>query len=318
MIINDKVYGRNEITEPVLLELLKSPSVLRLKNISQYGLPDQYYPLKNFSRYEHCVGVMILLRKLGASVEEQIAGLLHDVPHLAFSHVADWVFGEGKKGIENYHDLISEAFMANSDIPVILKKHGFDFDRIMDDGNFPLMESKAPDLCADRVDYALRELQAWLNPKIVSRCVEGLVNHDNQIVFNNAKVAYLFATHFLQLQTLNWGSFEAVTRYNLFSNALKAAVDKNFLSEKDFYQDEKFLLKKIENIQDGEIKETLEILKNKKLKKKQVGEKIVKKFRYVDPKVLVDGKLVRLGKENVKFVNYLAKHKKINEQGIIV
>jgi len=318
MIINDKVYGKAKITELVLIELLSSAPVLRLKNISQYGLPDKYYHLKNFSRYEHCVGVMILLRKLGASIEEQIAGLLHDVPHLAFSHVADWVFGEGKKGIENYHDLISEAFMMNSDIPVILKKYGFDFDRIMDDGNFPLMESKAPDLCADRVDYALRELQAWLNPGIVSRCVEGLVNHDNQIVFNNAKVAYLFATHFLQLQTLNWGCFEAVARYNLFSNALKAAVGKNFLAEKDFYQDEKFILKKIENIQDRGIQESLKTLESKKLKRKRVGEKIVKKFRYVDPRVLVDGKLVRLGKENIKFVNYLAKHKKINEQGVIV
>jgi hypothetical protein len=79
MIINDKIYGKVKIEEPVLLKLLKSPSVLRLKNISQFGVPDLYYHFKNYSRYEHSVGVMILLRKLGATLEEQVAGLLHDV-----------------------------------------------------------------------------------------------------------------------------------------------------------------------------------------------------------------------------------------------
>jgi hypothetical protein len=108
MKINDKIYEKVEIEEPVLLELLKSSSVLRLKNISQFGVPDKYYHFKNYSRYEHSIGVMILLRKLGATLEEQIAGLLHDVSVLAFSHVIDWVFANGRDGVEDYHDSIHE------------------------------------------------------------------------------------------------------------------------------------------------------------------------------------------------------------------
>jgi HD superfamily phosphohydrolase len=34
---------------------------------------------------------MLLVRRLGASLEEQIAALLHDVSHTAFSHVIDSV-----------------------------------------------------------------------------------------------------------------------------------------------------------------------------------------------------------------------------------
>jgi len=79
MLIKDKIFGKVKINEPVLLELLKSPPILRLKSISQFGVPDKYYHIKNFNRYEHSMGVMILLRKLGATPEEQIAGLLHDV-----------------------------------------------------------------------------------------------------------------------------------------------------------------------------------------------------------------------------------------------
>lgn len=37
---------------------------------------------------------MLLLRKLGASLEEQLASLLHDISTFAVSHVADWVFAE--------------------------------------------------------------------------------------------------------------------------------------------------------------------------------------------------------------------------------
>lgn len=87
MNIADPIYGKMRIQKPVLIELLSAPSVIRLKNISQFGIPDQYYHLKNYSRFEHSVGVMILLRKLGASVEEQAAGLLHDVSVSAFSHI---------------------------------------------------------------------------------------------------------------------------------------------------------------------------------------------------------------------------------------
>lgn len=57
MKINDLVYGNTIIQEPVLLELIKSPALLRLQHISQYGLPDDYYHLKGYSRYEHSVGV---------------------------------------------------------------------------------------------------------------------------------------------------------------------------------------------------------------------------------------------------------------------
>lgn len=78
-VIGDDIYGEIKINEPILLKLLGSPSILRLKKISQCGVPDRYYHLKNYSRYEHSVGAMILLRKLGATLEEQVAGLLHDV-----------------------------------------------------------------------------------------------------------------------------------------------------------------------------------------------------------------------------------------------
>jgi len=320
MIINDRLYGRAEIKEPVLLELLKSPSVLRLKKISQYGVPDKYFHYKNYSRHEHSVGVMLLLRKFGATLEEQIAGLLHDVSVLTFSHVTDWIFANGKEGVEDYHDSIHKSFVRKTEIPKILKKYDFALDRILDEHNFTLLEMSAPDLCADRVDYTLREFKDEFNPKIVKSCIRGLVNYNGEMVFSNKKPALDFAINYLKLQTQHWGGYQAMMRYYLFSEALKIALDEKILSEKDFYKDEPFVLNKVEKIQNKRIKEILTILKKKDPKdiRDDLGQKIVKKFRYVDPKVISDGQLLRLSKIIPKFQGIIDEHREINKRGLIV
>ncbi len=320
VVINDKIYGKIKIKEPILLELLKSPSILRLKNISQFGIPDKYYHFKNFSRYEHSVGVMILLKKLGATLEEQIAGLLHDVSVLTFSHIADWVFASGREGTEDYHDTIHERFIKKTEIPKILKKFKFSLERILNEENFSLLENKIPDLCADRVDYSLREFKDWLNPNIVNNCIKELVNYNGEIVFSNQKIAFDFAVNFLELQNKHWGGQEAIIRYHLFSKALKIALDEKILLKKDFYKDEPFILNKFEDAQDKRIKEILKILKEKKIKnvKSDSGQKIIKKFRYVDPKIISNGKLVRLSKLNSEFTKIINRYRKINKKGLII
>lgn len=158
VVINDIVYGERDITDPVILELLETPSVLRLQNISQFGVPDQYNHKKGYMRYDHSVGVMLLLRMLGAPLEEQVSGLLHDASVLAFSHVTDWIFGKGRSGDEGYHDSIHQEFIGETEIPGILMKHGLPVDRVLDEHNYKLLEKEIPELCADRVDYSLREL----------------------------------------------------------------------------------------------------------------------------------------------------------------
>jgi len=316
----DKIYGIIEIKESILLELLKSSSVLRLKKISQFGIPDKYYHFKNFTRYEHSIGATILLKKLGATLEEQVAGLLHDVSHLSFSHISDWVFANGRDGIEDYQDAIHKTFIKKTEIPKILKKYDFVLDRILDEHNFTLLERKAPDLCVDRIDYALREFKDWLNPKIVNGCIKGLMNHNGEIVFSNKKSAFDFAVNYLELQTKHWGGYQAMTRYHLFSNALKIAIDKKILTKDDFYKDEEFVLNKFEKTKNQEIKSILKLLKNNNLEslKNNSGKKIIKKFRYVDPKIFINGKLKRLSDINSKFKKILNKHRNINEKGLLV
>jgi len=303
MIINDKIYGKIKINEPIILELLKTPQVLRLKGMSNYGIPDKYYHYKGYSRYEHVTGVMILLKRLGATLEEQVAGLLHDVSHFAFSHVADWVFSDG--GEEELADTLLEKFIRKTDLVKILEKFNFYVKRISNGDLFPLLEKKIPDLCADRVDYALKELRSSWGVKLerINNYLEDLTNFKNRVVFIDKESA-----------------FETVMRYYLFSQALKIALKKKLISKSDFLKSEEFILKKLEKSNDKEIKDILNLLKKKKIGRirKFSQKRIYKKFRHVDPKVLLDGRLVKVSKIFPEFKKMLEKHSKINKKGFIV
>lgn len=70
VIVKDQIYGAEKISSPAVIAPLRSPVAQRLKKISQFVVPNEYYHLKNISRFEYGAGVMILLKRLGASEEK--------------------------------------------------------------------------------------------------------------------------------------------------------------------------------------------------------------------------------------------------------
>jgi HD superfamily phosphohydrolase len=98
MEIVDRIYGVVQIDEPVLLDLMQSAAMRRLQGVLQHGISGLLGVTRPTSRFEHSIGVMILVSRLGASLDEQIAALLHDVSHTAFSHVVDYVFNGHDSG----------------------------------------------------------------------------------------------------------------------------------------------------------------------------------------------------------------------------
>ncbi len=318
MLVSDRVYGAFGINDAVLLDLISSKPIQRLKNIAQFGIPDEYYVFRNFSRFEHSVGVMLLVRKLGGSLEEQSAALLHDVSHTAFSHVVDWLFGSGEK--EDYQDRIHEKIFMGSELPEILKRYNLDCERIADHGNFPLLEQPTPRLCADRIDYALREFRDWAAPGIVKECVNSFVIRNNRIVFSSKETAKKFAESFLKCQMVHWGGAQATMRYTLLSSALRAAISHGVISENDLLNDDNFVLGKLKDSSDPEIKKYLSLLAGKNLKIIEGGENpqylMKKKFRHVDPEYVEDGDVVVLSETDSGFRALLGRNREINQKGL--
>jgi hypothetical protein len=319
MRLTDMLYGRVDVDDSVLAELIKSEPVQRLKLVSQSGIPLEIStPYSAYSRYVHSVGVMLLLRRFGAEVEEQIAGLLHDVSHTAFSHVIDWVM-TGERNEENYQDSVLGEHIGRPPISEILERHGFDVGRIGElerNGRYLLLERKLPDLCADRIDYALRDMTEWLGADAMP-CLDGLAVSGNEFVFKSAGPALLFGRNYMALWRSCWGGAEWHVRYYLLSGALKKAMADGIIDENDLYvSSERDIIARIRKEGSSEERRLLELAVGKvNFEERDDGEiRLAKKSRYVDPKVLDGGKTRRLSEIDASFKRLIAEARSENAE----
>ena len=318
MKINDNIYSVEEIKDKFLIELINSKPIQRLKGIKQAGITGHILEDRDCTRYDHSVGVMVLLRKKQASLEEQIAGLLHDVSHTAFSHVVDFVY---KTKEHNYHELFYEKIIRNSEIPSILKKHGFNLNRLSNENNFHLLEREIPDLCADRIDYALRDLNGFYTNGKLDNFIRSLVNINNEFVFSDFETAKEFAFNFINLDEKIWANIIEVTYFQIAADAIKIALENNILKEEDLFEEDNYVMDILKNSNNPKIKEKLsQLTPNLKVINSPENYDFYSKTktRYVDPKFIEDGQLKRLSDVDNLFKQKLKEHKSLISNGYYI
>lgn len=313
MLIKNKIYGEFEVGEEVLIELINSRALQRLKGVSQLGLPERFFHLKDFSRYTHSIGVFLLLRKLGAGIEEQIAGLLHDASHSVFSHIIDRIFGDPTK--ETYQDEKHYEILLRFDVKEILEKYNFNMERACDIESFGLLERDAPELCADRIDYTLQELSINNKTDLAKKLADALVAKDGVIVFNNLECAKEFAEIYLQYNREHWAGFEAVTRYHQTAEILKKAMSLGIINYDDLWTTDEEVIKKIYNSGREELITGFERMKNKETKIR-FGIVAGKKFRHVDPHIFINNKICRLSLLDEEYKNKLEIERERSKSGV--
>jgi len=251
---HDRVYGEFEITEPVILKLLKSVALQRLKEIDTAGYrplwvkPSMKIGRYDHSRFAHSIGVYLLLRKHNASIEEQIAGLIHDVSHSAFSHCIDYALDAGSEKEHSHQDNVFEGFIENTEIPQILKQCGFNPKYILDDSHFPLKENSLPDICADRIDYSLRTAVIFGEVDIEGKkyLLDNLTTESNRWVFRNFESAKRYAELFLRLNTVYYAGLSSAIMFRTVGDCLRYALQKGYISENDLYTTDEIVIGKIE------------------------------------------------------------------------
>ncbi|PWS30140.1 HD domain-containing protein [Pedobacter paludis] len=240
--LNDFLYGKMEFPQ-VFEDLLNTDALKRLAGVHQSGAIYLVNPDICHSRLEHAIGVMMLIRLLGGSELEQIAGLLHDVSHTAFSHVGDYVFDNTD---ENYHEQIFDEVVTNSEIPQVLNNHGYSIAQIVT-GKFTILEQPLPLLCADRLDYTLRD---GIYAGVFSR--QRAKQFLSSIILKNGKIAVTTEADAdwinLSFKKLNNEVFK-LPLY-LYANGKMAEIIKDFikkgiLTKGDLFKTDTMLLNKI-------------------------------------------------------------------------
>lgn len=318
MIYLDKVYGEIEITEPVIIDLINCPSVQRLKGIDQAGYFEPYFLGTKHTRFEHSLGVYILLKIYGASLEEQISGLIHDVSHSVFSHVIDGVLKNSSPEKQDHQDNIFKDFVRKSEISDILKKYNIELEYILDDKNFSLKEKKLPDLCADRIDYILRD-SICFKVNIESKYfLDNLVIENRKWVFKNLESAEKFAELFKKMNDDYYTGLINAVMHQTVSDYLRYALLKGYILELDLYTCDDLVLNKI--ARHLEFDKKLQLLHermNNKISFKNdpdnFDKKICCKSRIVDPLCFQDNKIERLSKLKPKWIKIIKNELKPKE-----
>ncbi len=253
MIYDDPIYGPATIADPILLDLLKSAALDRLRGVLQHGVTALLNITKPITRFEHSVGVMLLVRRVGGGLREQIAALVHDVSHTAFSHVIDHVFHD--QGTQSYHERQKEWWIARTDLPAVLARHGIDWRDFLDDKPFPLLEQPLPRLCADRLDYFLRDGSGMglLSATDVRIVLDHLVVADARMAMDDVSAARLLGEKFMAADDRSWSNPNELVIYELAARGIRAALESGVLSEEDLWGTDAVLWDRLRRSDDREV-----------------------------------------------------------------
>ncbi len=237
----DRVYGDVSIDDPLLLALIQKPTFQRLRGIKQAGPSAIAYPFKTVTRFEHSLGVFVLLRRLGAGQREQVAGLLHDISHTAFSHAVDFIVTSDE---QDHHEGLKPEFLRRKDIASAIAALGYGPTEFYDDSVYPLLERPIPWLCADRIDYFLRDSLTCgvTTPDEARLMLDDLVVVGDTIAFADVSSARMAVARFAAMNRDWWAGAGEGFIYNEFADALREGFAVGVLTKADLRGDDAHVL----------------------------------------------------------------------------
>ena len=304
------VFGENDFDD-FTLNLVETEDFRRLERVYQHGPDFIWDPNLDGTRAEHCLGVYLLLKKLGASREERLAGLVHDLSHTAFSHVADFVYGNHADHV--YAEEYEIDFLRRPGIRRVLTEFGFTAERLVKNPNHTLLEKPAPALCADRVDYLYRDLlmKKLVKPALIKENLAQLTVFKGEIVFKNISAARFFGELYLLASEKIFYLPESIFAYQQLGEAVRFGLEKGYLSKEDFFSTDDRVWELLEKSNDSKIRKRLATIVN--LPKLSVFQEagldrqhLLSKPRAVDPRFIQEDRSVSLSGVDREYARKMA------------
>lgn len=297
------LFGKEEINDPLLIELIEHPAFQRLKGVDQHGITSYCLNSPTFDRYTHSVSVYSLLKRFSAPYKEQIAGLLHDISHTVFSHVGDHLFNK-PEGERSYQDDIQKDYLRIIGFDKILKKYKIDVSEILDNNpNFTCLEQNLPYMCADRIEYNLHTAIVFndMSDEEMNLILNDLHFDGFNWFFTQPELAYSFAKHSLNYTCNFWGSKENNICIAWFTEALRIALEKTILTNEEIHFSTDLIV--LEKLMQSDEPAILNLINQCWARDKQIDliPHTPIKLRAIDPYVQIDGSLHFLTDINPSF-----------------
>ena len=191
---------------------------------------------------------------------------------------------------QDHHEALKPEFLGRPDIAGALESLGFAPADFHDDSVYPLLERPLPWLCADRIDYFLRDsLACGVTTRAeADRVLADLRVIGETIVFNTAEVAREAAGLFAVMNRDWWASPTEAYIYNEFADALREGFRLGALGTPDLREDDDHVLARLHAARSPLIAEKLDRIEHFR-PERIVGfvPRVVPKTRWLDPPVKV-------------------------------
>ena len=223
----------------------------RLRWIKQLGSANLVYPGANHTRLEHSIGVSHLVKQMASQSDVpkdeiplvSVAGLLHDLGHSPYSHLADEL-PFGKDHVEVTQDIIN-----SSQISDILSDQGLDINEVCNliKGDHKYGSLISGDIDGDRLDYLMRDSH-YTGVKTgvdTGRLVTKMSIIDNELVIGESGlpvVETFLTSRSIMFPTVYFHPFSRGAELML-ARATSAAIDNDVFTYDSFvsFTDHKFL-----------------------------------------------------------------------------
>lgn len=292
-------------------ELINTPEFKRLSNVGMNcGCEYTSFPIfskgKNYTRYEHSIGVGLIIWHFTKDIKQSIAGLLHDISSPVFAHVIDFLNGDHETQ-ESTEEKTEEIIANSMEIQEILKKYSLSTKDVYDYHMYPIADNDSPLLSADRLEYTLGNAfyYGFKSMEEIRDMYEDLVVSINEfgqseISFSTLDKAIEFTCVSIENSIVYSSNVDRFAMQYL-ADLLKLAVNKRVISMKDLYTVENQVISKLKK--DEELKsmwkyftKLSQIFTSKEKPEYGYWVNIPAKKRYINPQVVSQGRVSNLSK----------------------
>lgn len=239
-----------------LQEFAAADTLIRLKDVGMNcGCEYTKFPIFKacdpYSRFDHSLGVALIIWHFTHDKAQTIAGLLHDIATPAFAHVIDFLHGD-YIAQESTECKTTEMIRESKSVSALLAKHGLTIEDVNDYHKYPIADIASPMLSADRLEYTLgnavnfrfiTEQQAaeYYQDLIVGTNESGTV----EIMFSHADIAHSFAMAALKCARI-YASDPDRYAMQILAELLSDAIRLGIMTEQDLYTTENAVICKLE------------------------------------------------------------------------
>lgn len=268
-----------------------------------------------YTRFEHSVGVALIVWNFTHDVKQSVAGLFHDISTPAFAHAVDYMNGDYITQ-ESTEALTSNFIDGSEEIQRILAKLELRTEDVCDYHMYPIADNDSPQLSADRMEYTfgtflrcfitdIPNIAKYYNNIFVGTNERG----EQELVFKDMEIAEEFALCSMKcsyVYTDDSGRFTV----QFLADLLRDASQRGILSIGDLYNTEEFVIDKLcANEWGAEKWRKYADIKNVSITSKPIEGKycvcVNTKRRYINPYVQSVGRVTQFSERYRKAVDEL-------------